>query len=207
MLMTRIRLTNNSCGAVHLVGSHFNLHIAAYATVDSEMRSSEYASNAAGIADSHPFVAIVDLEDEYDNGDVELVTGDGFKYGATALVAAYTPGQGEPVWDKDLKKVVVGDGTTVGGVPVGGGATDLAVTTGVTNFPAASAGDRFRVTSAGWIGGAAGVGELVGIGDILTCHTTTIAGTKAAVGAYWSLQRTIATELVTLDADGNVKVS
>ena len=66
---------------------------------------------------------------------------------------------------------------------------DLAVTTGVTNFPAASAGQWYKVTTAGWLGGAAGVGEYVNIGDMLVCVTTTAAGTKAAVytppGQYW----------------------
>ena len=118
MLMTRIQVTNNSCGAAHLVGEHFGLHIAGYATVATEMRSSEYTANVAALAISHPYVAIVDLEDEYENGDVGLVAGSGFKYGATDLVAAYTPEQGEPVWDMDEKLLFVGDGVTQGGVRV-----------------------------------------------------------------------------------------
>jgi hypothetical protein len=69
--------------------------------------------------------------------------------------------------------------------------TDFAVTSGVTNFPAATKGDIRKVTSAGWLGGAAGVGEYVNVGDMLFCVTSTVAGTKAAVynppGQYWSI--------------------
>jgi hypothetical protein len=38
--------------------------------------------------------------------------------GTAAEVNAITPLQGEPVWETDIKKLVVGDGTTVGGFPV-----------------------------------------------------------------------------------------
>jgi hypothetical protein len=37
--------------------------------------------------------------------------------GTAAEVGAITPLQGEPVWETDLKKLVVGDGSTVGGFP------------------------------------------------------------------------------------------
>jgi hypothetical protein len=40
------------------------------------------------------------------------------KYGATDLVAAYTPAQGEPVWDMDEKLLYVGDGVAAGGIRV-----------------------------------------------------------------------------------------
>jgi len=39
--------------------------------------------------------------------------------GTAAEVAAITPLQGEPVWETDAKKLVVGDGSTVGGITVG----------------------------------------------------------------------------------------
>lgn len=86
MLMKRVRLINNSCSSAGLVGGHFNLHIDGYATVDSEMRSSEYAANSVKFSASHPFVAITVL-DEYENGDVDLTVGaGGFKYGDTDLI-------------------------------------------------------------------------------------------------------------------------
>jgi hypothetical protein len=40
--------------------------------------------------------------------------------GTAAEVGAITPLEGEPVWETDLKKLVIGDGVTEGGVPVGG---------------------------------------------------------------------------------------
>ena len=39
--------------------------------------------------------------------------------GTAAEVAAITPLEGEPVWETDAKKLVVGDGSTVGGITVG----------------------------------------------------------------------------------------
>jgi len=116
MLMKRIRLKNNSCDVVHLISGHFNQKIAGFATVDSEARAAEYAAAIPAFATSHPWVEISDLEDDYDNGTVELF-GDGpIKYGSTELVAAYVPDEGEPVWDMDLKQLLVGDGETPGGV-------------------------------------------------------------------------------------------
>jgi hypothetical protein len=39
--------------------------------------------------------------------------------GTASEVAAYTPLSGEPVWDETNKRLVVGDGATQGGVPIG----------------------------------------------------------------------------------------
>jgi hypothetical protein len=39
--------------------------------------------------------------------------------GTAAEVAAITPLEGEPVWATDTKQLVVGDGSTAGGVPIG----------------------------------------------------------------------------------------
>jgi hypothetical protein len=39
--------------------------------------------------------------------------------GTAAEVAAITPLQGEPIWATDTKRLVVGDGTTAGGIPIG----------------------------------------------------------------------------------------
>jgi len=41
------------------------------------------------------------------------------RQGTAAEVAAITPLDGEPVWATDTKRLVVGDGVTAGGVPVG----------------------------------------------------------------------------------------
>lgn len=54
------------------------------------------------------------------------------------------------------------------------------------NFPAADAGDSYRITVAGKIGGASG--DAVQVGDIIQCWVDgTAAGTKAAVGANWDI--------------------
>ncbi len=58
------------------------------------------------------------------------------------------------------------------------------------NYPASTAGDQFRVTSAGKIGGANGL--LVEIGDTIACQTTTVAGDHATVGnSFYILQTNI----------------
>ena len=79
-----------------------------------------------------------------------------------------------------------------GGGSAGGGSfvvTKLTVISKVTDFPAATAGDWIKVTTSdgnpAWIGGAAGIGRNVVDGQLLYCWHTTIAGTEAAVGAYW----------------------
>lgn len=57
------------------------------------------------------------------------------------------------------------------------------------NYPAANAGDVYRVSVAGKIGGASGPN--VEVGDMLTCWVdSSAAGTHAAVGANWSIQQT-----------------
>lgn len=54
------------------------------------------------------------------------------------------------------------------------------------NYPAASAGDTYKITVAGKIGGASGID--VQIGDTLYCTVDgTSAGTQAAVGANWTI--------------------
>jgi hypothetical protein len=53
------------------------------------------------------------------------------------------------------------------------------------NYPAANAGEFYRVTVAGLIGGGSGVA--VTVGDVLHCFTTAIAGTHASVGASWTI--------------------
>jgi hypothetical protein len=57
---------------------------------------------------------------------------------------------------------------------------------GTPNYPAANAGEYYRVSVAGKIGGASG--SVVTAGDMIVCNTDgTVAGTQAAVGAYWDI--------------------
>lgn len=72
------------------------------------------------------------------------------------------------------------------------GANDAMVYKGVIdasinpNFPAANAGDTYRISVAGKVGGAAGVN--VEVGDtIMATLDGSIAGTQAAVGANWNI--------------------
>ena len=53
------------------------------------------------------------------------------------------------------------------------------------NYPAASKGWTYKVTSAGHIGGASGID--VEIGDTIICETTNAGGTHAAVGANFNI--------------------
>jgi hypothetical protein len=57
------------------------------------------------------------------------------------------------------------------------------------NYPAANAGDTYRVSVAGKVGGASGLN--VEVGDMLMCFVDgTAAGTQAAVGAAWDVIQT-----------------
>lgn len=54
------------------------------------------------------------------------------------------------------------------------------------NYPAANAGDTYRISVAGKIGGASGPN--VEVGDLIICLTDgTAAGTQATVGANWNI--------------------
>jgi hypothetical protein len=56
------------------------------------------------------------------------------------------------------------------------------------NYPAADAGDTYKVSVAGKIGGASGVN--VEAGDILLCIADgTVSGNQATVGMYWSIEQ------------------
>lgn len=79
-----------------------------------------------------------------------------------------------------------------GGSGGGGGADDALVLSGVIdasanpNYPAADAGEVYRIGVAGRIGG--GSGPVVEVGDMITCLADgTAAGTHAAVGASWNI--------------------
>lgn len=57
------------------------------------------------------------------------------------------------------------------------------------NYPAANAGDTYRISNAGKIGGASGPN--VEVGDMLICHLDgSTAGTHASVGANWDIVQT-----------------
>ncbi len=65
------------------------------------------------------------------------------------------------------------------------------------NYPAADAGDTYRFSVAGKIGGASGPN--VEVGDIIICHVdSTASGTQAAVGANWDIIQTNIDGAVTL---------
>lgn len=69
---------------------------------------------------------------------------------------------------------------------------------GNPDYPSADAGDSYKVTVAGRIGGASG--PLVQAGDVITALTTNGGGTEAAVGSQWFILQANtdnATELVT----------
>ena len=62
--------------------------------------------------------------------------------GTASEVAAITPLEGEPVWKTDAKRLVVGDGSTAGGITVGGFPVDGTFRTAV-NPNAPQAGSVF----------------------------------------------------------------
>lgn len=73
------------------------------------------------------------------------------------------------------------------------------------NYPAANAGDTYRASVGGKIGGASGA--VVEAGDIMLCITDgTAAGTQATVGANWSIiQTNIDGALTTADIGSSVQ--
>jgi hypothetical protein len=56
---------------------------------------------------------------------------------------------------------------------------------GNPNYPAATAGDAYVVSTNGRIGGVSG--QIVTAGDVILCNTTTIAGDHATVGTKWDI--------------------
>lgn len=66
--------------------------------------------------------------------------------GTASEVAAITPLEGEPVWATDTKRLVLGDGSTAGGVPVGNGIIGAYATETLTVVPQYPA-DQYFVLS------------------------------------------------------------
>lgn len=56
------------------------------------------------------------------------------KRGTAAQVAAVTPAAGEPLWKTDTKVLVVGDGSTAGGVQIGGSSAAVSRVFSVNSF-------------------------------------------------------------------------
>ena len=73
------------------------------------------------------------------------------------------------------------------------------------NYPAADAGDTYRISVAGKIGGASGPN--VEVGDMLICHTdSTASGDHATVGGAWDIiQTNIDGALTTSDIGSTVQ--
>lgn len=73
------------------------------------------------------------------------------------------------------------------------------------NYPAASAGDTYRISVAGKIGGPSG--PSVEVGDMVICHTDgTAAGNHATVGSKWDIiQSNIDGALTTSDIGNSVQ--
>lgn len=78
--------------------------------------------------------------------------------GASADRTSITPAQGEPIFTTDTKKLYVGDGTTVGGVEVGGGSSAPNFAVAVATTEGFGLGDWSKVT--------------FGQGEVLTWATT-----------------------------------
>ena len=55
------------------------------------------------------------------------------------------------------------------------------------NYPSASAGDTYRVSVAGKIGGASGI--IVEVGDLIIAMADNAGGTHASVGSSWAVQQ------------------
>lgn len=90
-----------------------------------------------------------------------------------------------------------GDVVKIGGKPVTTGTRDFTAIdcSGNPNYPLSKKGDTLLVSVAGKIGGASG--DTVEVGDEVKCIADSAAGTKAAVGANF----TIINKNITIDTD------
>lgn len=67
---------------------------------------------------------------------------------------------------------------------------------GNPNYPAATAGDSYKVSVAGLIGGSSGL--VVAIGDLIIASVNTAAGNQATVGANWGVYQTLIEQATTV---------
>jgi hypothetical protein len=77
---------------------------------------------------------------------------------SASTVSNYVPAEGEPVWITDTKQLVVGDGTTAGGIAVsgGGGGSSTSTFTNITVTQTAT------IESIAFTGNAIAIGEFAG---------------------------------------------
>lgn len=139
------------------------------------------------------------------------------KRGATTAVSAYTPLAGELVMDSTTKFVYIGDGTTVGGVRIGGGggsadtATKLAtartfgfsggVTAAGQSFDG-TADVTFNVTAldATKLSGTAAINTTGSAAKLTTARTIALAGAVTGTTTFdGTVNRTITTVLADVD--------
>lgn len=139
-----------------------------------------------------------------DTGSVNIPTGQTYKINGTALAYSNITGAA-PIASPTFTGVPAAPTATAGT-----NTTQLATTAFVTgamgnlsgamvlkgvldcsaspNYPAGTAGDLYKVSVAGKVGGASG--PSVEIGDVVICITTAVTGTHAAVGTSWNIIQT-----------------
>ena len=146
---------------------------------------------------------IDDPVDEHGTGDVDFNDG---RYPKKALLDAHSVYKADS--DDTPVKLDVAEQRLIGRI-TGGSIADLTVSQVLTllgladaltykgvidcaanpNYPAADAGDYYKISVAGKIGGASGL--VVELGDALICTTdSTASGDQATVGAFWNVLQT-----------------
>ena len=109
--------------------------------------------------------------------------------GTAAEVAAITPLEGEPVWETDAKKLVVGDGSTVGGITVGKfplDGTPMDLTGSGLTIPAAGKifiSSEVEAIGGTFLGGPFVTGDARGKGAV-DLQGERVQSTQVASGAY-----------------------
>ena len=123
-------------------------------------------------------------------------------------VLMFVYNSGSSKWDLAGSSTALTDSTSTTSSAIGASATaakaaydhanqinfsgTIAAAGDATNFPAATLGQIYRVTSSGWLGGGVGVGVYVNTGDTMTCVVATSAGgTKAQVYSDWNIKNAV----------------
>lgn len=195
-------LRHNGTNWVDAVGTDFFQPLDSDLTSIAALSTTSYGRALLELANQAALMGLVPAASTTVEGKVELAT-DGETTTGTDTTRAITPSNLAASWAARIA-TSTGLGTSDTLVPSQNavkayadaliGAANGVVFKGVIdasgnpNYPAADAGDLYRISVAGKIGGGSGIN--VEIGDIILCLTdATSSGNQAAVGSNWNVSQ------------------